>query len=64
MNDEFITPQQVADILKIGKRTVLNLIRDGKLQHTIISGEKRKTYRIYRADIERFVAEDRENREE
>lgn len=58
MNDELLTPNEVAKIFKVSSRTVVNMIRDGKLNYIIIGGEKRKSYRIYRGEIERFAAEE------
>jgi excisionase family DNA binding protein len=53
---EYLTSQQVAKILQISRRSVWNMIHDGRLKAVIISGDKRKSYRILRGELDRFVA--------
>lgn len=59
--DEFYTPEEVAEIFKISRRAVLDLIRSGKLKSVKIGvGKIRNTYRIYKKEIDRFIAENYE----
>ena len=58
MFDKFMTPDEIAKLLKVKRRVILNLIRNGKIRAVVVgSGEKRKTYRVYEKEIERFMAE-------
>lgn len=56
MNKEYLTPQDVALILQVNPKTVLKMIRDGKLMAIEIAGEKRKTFRILSGELDRFNA--------
>lgn len=58
--DEFYTPKQVADSLRVSTRTILNLIKSGKMKAIIVGGLKRNTYRIYQKELDRFMAENYE----
>lgn len=58
--DKFYSPQQVAESLNVSSRTILNLIRDGKIKAVIVGGTKRITYRIYEKELDRFMAENYE----
>lgn len=56
--DEFFTPDEVAKMFKITKRSVLNLIRMGRLKAIEVGrGEIRKTYRVYEKEVQRYMAE-------
>lgn len=57
MNDEMLTTKEVAAILKVSPRAVNKMLKYGRLRGLHISGEKRKTYRFLRGEIDRFVAE-------
>lgn len=59
--NEYLTPQQVAKILQVHRRTVWNMIHDGRLKAVVISGEIRKSYRILRGELDRFVAKQYES---
>ncbi len=59
--DVFYTPKEVAKSLKVSTRTVINLIKSGKMKAVAVSGSKRNTYRIYVKEIDRFMAENYEN---
>ena len=48
---EFLTPEQVADLLQLNIVTVYRLIRDKKLVATKIG----RTYRVSREDLEAFL---------
>ena len=56
--DEFLTPKEVATILKISKRSVINMIQNKKIKALILSGEKRFQYRILRGELDRMIAEE------
>ena len=56
MNNEFLTPQDVALALKISPKTVLKMIKDGRLVAIEIAGDKRKTYRILSGELDRYIA--------
>ena len=56
--DEYLTPDEIAEALKVCSRTVIKMIENGKLKALCISGTKRKTYRILAADLDRFAAEE------
>lgn len=58
MNDEYLKPSDVARILKVSPRTVINMIHAGKLKAITITGEERKCYRILSGELDRFVAEE------
>ena len=51
----YYTPEEVADILKVRKHTVWNLLREGKLKETKING---KIWRITDKDLEAFINKD------
>lgn len=48
-----LTPAQVAEKLQVSQKTVLRLVRDGKLLAVRLDGMTR--LRIRRADLERYV---------
>lgn len=51
--DEILTVQEVADYLKVSKRTVWRWCNEGKLTATKIG----HSWRIQRSEVERIVAE-------
>ena len=55
--DEFYTPKQVAESLQVSTRTIINLIKNGKMNAVIVGGSTRNTYRIYQKELDRFMAE-------
>ena len=59
--DDFYTPKQIAESLKVSSRTVINLIKSGKIKAVIVGGTKRNTYRVYEKELDRFMAENYEN---
>lgn len=61
--DQFLTVAEVADILKVTPRTVINMIHSRKLRALEISGKKRVSYRILFNELDRFVAEQYERME-
>jgi excisionase family DNA binding protein len=52
--EELLTCQQVSEALGVSVNTVWRWIRDGKLPAKKLG---RKLYRIYKADLEKFLAE-------
>ena len=56
MNDKYLRPKEVAVILQVTQRTVINMIHDGKIRAVVISGKKRKSYRILSCELDRFTA--------
>ena len=58
--DKFFTPKQLAEVLNVHSRTVINLIKGGKIKAVAIGGIKRTTYRIYEKELDRFMAENYE----
>jgi len=60
MKDEYLRPSEVAGILKVSTRTVLKMIETGKLKALVLSGDKRKNYRILSGELDRFAAEEYE----
>ena len=58
LNIDMLTVTQVADILNIDRRSVINFIKSGQLKAYNISGGKIKPiYRIDEEDFERFKKE-------
>ena len=60
MSEDFYRIHEVANILKVCPRTVLNMIKQGKFKVIEISGVKRKTYRILKGELDRYIAEEYE----
>ena len=54
---EFYTTQEFAELLSIHRRTVVNLIHAKKINAVNISVGLKPTYRIYKHELERFMAE-------
>ena len=50
--NDFLTPEEVAKILKVSKRTVYRWIESGDLKVARIG---RKTYRVFESDLKKFV---------
>lgn len=63
MEDEFLKTSEVARILKVCDRTVINMIQNGTLRALTISGENRKSYRILSGELDRFIAREYEKYE-
>ncbi|CAA9528827.1 MAG: hypothetical protein AVDCRST_MAG73-741 [uncultured Thermomicrobiales bacterium] len=55
MNNEFLTPQDVADRLGVHRDTVYEWLRSGKLQGVALS--RRSGYRIQPRDVDAFLRE-------
>lgn len=54
--DEFYTTKELGRILKVTPRTIINMIKSGKIRAVIVGGSKRTTFRIYKKELERFMA--------
>ena len=51
-NDDILTIEEVAKVLKVSKRTVYRWIDDGDLKTARIG---RKTYRVFESELKRFI---------
>ena len=56
MEDEFLTLSELCIRLKVSRPTVMNMINTGKLTAIILSGDKRKSYRVLVSELDRFIA--------
>jgi excisionase family DNA binding protein len=54
--DEFYTTKELGSILKVTSRTIINMIKSGKIRAVIVGGSKRTTFRIYKKELDRFMA--------
>jgi excisionase family DNA binding protein len=50
--NEILTPEEVAKILKVNKRTVYRWLDSRKLKAARIG---RKTYRVFSSDLDKFI---------
>lgn len=57
MGDKFYTVQEIADVLKVDKRTILSLIKNKKLSATNVGTAKKAHWRIYEGQYRKFLAE-------
>lgn len=57
---KFYTIKEVAEILSVCPKTVVSLIRDGKLKAVEIGGTERISFRVYEKELDRFMAENAE----
>ena len=57
INEEFYKLSEVAKILRVTTKTILNMLRDGRLRGIPISNGTRKHYRILKKELDRYVAE-------
>jgi len=48
----FLTPQEVADILRVSAQTVRRLLRDGEMPHHKVGG----SYRVSQAQLDEYLA--------
>jgi len=51
--NDLLTPEEVAKLLKVSKRTVYRWIDSGELKVARIG---RKTYRVFESDVKKFVS--------
>jgi len=55
--EKILTPKEVSEILQIGYRSVLNLIRDNKIKSFKINNK----YRVTELDLENYILEAKTN---
>lgn len=55
--EKFYTVKEFGALLKINIRTVNNLISSGRLKAVDVGTGKRKIWRIYDGELQRFMAE-------
>lgn len=58
-NNDILTIDQAAELLKVGNRTVYNLLSDERQPGKIFAKKVGRTWRILRSEIERFLSEER-----
>ncbi|MHB8278944.1 MAG: helix-turn-helix domain-containing protein [Candidatus Humimicrobiaceae bacterium] len=58
-NNDILTIDQAAELLKVGNRTVYNLLSDERIPGKIFAKKVGRTWRILRSEIERFLSEER-----
>jgi excisionase family DNA binding protein len=57
MEDKYYTPAELAKILKVTPRTIINLIEKGKLKAVNVGAKKRARWRIFEGQYLNFLAE-------
>jgi excisionase family DNA binding protein len=55
-NNDILTIDQAAELLKVGNRTVYNLLSDERLPNKIFAKKVGRTWRILRSEIEKFLS--------
>jgi putative molybdopterin biosynthesis protein len=50
-----LTPQEVADVLRVGRSTVFELIKRGEIRHLRVGKSQRARILIYKADLEAWI---------
>ena len=58
MTDTFYTCKELANILKVHVKTVRRMITNKVINAVNVGSDKRPTWRIYDADLQRFMAEE------
>ena len=58
-NNDILTIDQAAELLKVGNRTVYNLLSDERIPGKIFAKKVGRTWRILHSEIERFLSEER-----
>jgi excisionase family DNA binding protein len=58
-NNDILTIDQAAELLKVGNRTVYNLLSDERLPNKIFAKKVGRTWRILRSEIEKFLSEEK-----
>ena len=58
-NNDILTIDQAAELLKVGNRTVYNLLSDERQPGKIFAKKVGRTWRILRSEIERFLSEEK-----
>jgi excisionase family DNA binding protein len=57
MEDKFYTTYDLAKIMKVNYRTILTLIKTGKISAVNLGTSKRPLWRIYEGQYRKFLAE-------
>jgi len=58
-NNDILTIDQAAELLKVGNRTVYNLLSEERVPGKIFARKVGRTWRILRSEIERFLSEEK-----
>ena len=58
-NNDILTIDQAAELLKVGNRTVYNLLSDERIPDKIFAKKVGRSWRILRSEIERFLSEEK-----
>jgi len=57
-NDDILTIEQAAQLLKVGNRTIYNLLSDERRPDKIFARKVGRSWRILRSEVERFLTEE------
>ena len=57
-NNDILTIEQAAQLLKVGNRTVYNLLSDERRPDKIFARKVGRSWRILRSEVERFLTEE------
>ena len=57
-NNDILTIDQAAELLKVGNRTVYNLLSDERIPGKIFAKKVGRSWRILRSEVERFLTEE------
>lgn len=57
-NKDILTIDQAAELLKVGNRTVYNLLSSERLPGKIFAKKVGRSWRILRSEIDRFLSEE------
>ena len=58
-SNDIFTIDQAAELLKVGNRTVYNLLSNERVPNKIFARKVGRTWRILRSEIERFLSEEK-----
>jgi excisionase family DNA binding protein len=58
-NNDILTVDQAAELLKVGNRTIYKLLSDERQPGKIFAKKVGRTWRVLRSEIERFLSEER-----
>jgi excisionase family DNA binding protein len=57
MEEKYYTIHELADLLKVNQRTIVTLIKDGRLMALNVGTKKRAHWRIYEGHYLAFLAD-------
>jgi len=57
MDDKFFTIDDLAKVMRVDRRTIARLIKEGSLLAVNVGKEKRPTWRIYEGQYLKFIAD-------